>query len=557
LDSKVPFFSQLSTEPYSTRLWTRHLAQTIDTLSSKKFAVSEATLMAAAGAAVAKKAMELKAAQRPVLVLCGPGNNGADGLVAARLLHTQQCQVTIACVIKDKKCSPAFLTHLRAAQELKINITEINMPAEASGLVKPDSLIIDAVLGIGFHGTLAAGTFFAGVLGAIRDEVDKHSFAGQMPAPTVLAVDLPSGLDADAGDTRSVLLPAHYTVTFGTESDGLKPALVIAPARDFCGQIDLVAVGFPVAAVQEALSEEASKDKSYSFRLAHSSPLLQVHLWNLLPASANKYDKGHVLVIGGSVGKTGAPLLSALAALRTGAGWASVSMPESATASFMGEAPREITFEKLYNGELLCAVKLTAFVKNRNVKAIVIGPGSMQSPLTAESVLALRQLAVAGVFIVVDAGGTHDLLALLNASKTKDQGLSRWICTPHPGEWRKLQTPALTEPLCFERLPEVFAAARNAGVTLMHKGATPIVIDGANAEANVAFVINAGDTSLAKAGSGDVLCGIIAAHGAIGYDPTFAALRSLALAAAAAKVAAACVGLHGVLPSDVIAALIN
>jgi NAD(P)H-hydrate epimerase len=256
-----------------------------------------------------------------------------------------------------------------------------------------------------------------------------------------------------------------------------------------------------------------------------------------------------VLVIGGSPGKTGAPLLAATAALRAGAGWATVAMPPAALATLRGDVPRELTFEDLFTGEDLNPLALATFLEERRVRAVVCGPGTMGNPLDAETLAVLADFSRDhSGFVVLDAGATHGLAALLAGGLAGDP--ERWLVTPHPGEWRKLGPEFDFTPLSALGLARARRLAERLGVSLLYKHATPVFVPAHPAAPG--FVAAEGSLALARAGSGDLLAGAAGAHGAAGLTSAVSALRSQVLIAWAARLAAERVGEHAVLASDIL-----
>lgn len=490
------------------RIWPRAVAQTIDEQTTAKFGISSASLMEQAGAAVAEYVLNNFPANRPILVLAGGGNNGGDALVVARLLKFQNRNVTLIEATKPD-----------ALSKLQASIPQHN-----------DAIVIDGLVGIGLEGELRAGTFRV-ILNAVRD---------QLANKTVIAIDIPSGLDCDHGETTSVPLPADVTITFG----GMKPAHVIGPARDLCGDVIVARIGFAEGAVNSALAATPTLSTVDDRTVISQNP------WSKLPRHAHKYDRGHVLVIGGSEGKLGAPVLSALAALRAGAGWCSVALPYPAWQKPEPGWPLEITFEAFFDGGKIDVEALTSFIEERRVHSVVIGSGTMKSPLTSEVLGALSKLQQKqGLGIVIDGGALQGAVDLLGAALSD---CKRTLLTPHPGEWRRLSRDDLPAPLNICDMVATKRRLTTAGITAIYKNATPIILP---ADGDGVAIATGGSNILARAGSGDVLAGITAAHLAVGCNADFAAMRSYAVLAEAARIAAKDVGEHAVLATDIIQVL--
>jgi NAD(P)H-hydrate epimerase len=226
-------------------------------------------------------------------------------------------------------------------------------------------------------------------------------------------------------------------------------------------------------------------------------------------------------------------------------------MPESAMATLRGDVPRELVFENLFRGDELNSLSLAKFLTERKVRAVVIGPGMMQSPLTPAVIAELAAFsAERDGLVVLDAGATHGVLPML-----RDAGLGakHWLLTPHPGEWQRLAETPPPAPLTRSDLETTKQVASELGVTLLYKHATPVVVTG-DSELP-AFVLTEGTQALARAGSGDLLAGAAAAHGAIGLSAALAVLRAQTAIAWAARLAEKKRGPHGVLAGDILAHL--
>jgi NAD(P)H-hydrate epimerase len=506
--------------------------------------------METAGRCVAEVVQDIGIHKSPVIVLVGLGNNGGDALVAARSLSAQgeEVHVFLAPQLSQTSHSPQKDATKSEARRLQLKIHESlgtklhTISPGAQNYLAPfrdrEPIIIDGVLGIGVHSP-------------IEKKSDLWNFleeASKIPDATVVAIDVPSGLHPDSGDIQEIPLKADATVTFGSK----KPAHILAPARDLCGDVFLFEIGYPAEAIDRAL-----KDHPVRYVVPDSVSLISSDPWANLSRSAHKYDRGHVLIIGGSVGKTGAPVMTALAAMRAGAGWASVSMPESAHKDLRGDVPREVTFERLFDGENLSPAKLQTFITERKVKSLIIGPGMMgmtgkdgagDSPLNPEVLEILVPLVEKQkIQVTLDAGACHGLARVL---ADYDIHPEQWVAVPHPGEWSKLGPAYTAVPINPKGLIDAQKLTEDLGCALLYKHATPVLLVG---DSQIpAFIIDEGTVSLARAGSGDLLAGIIGAHGARGLSAPLATLRSLVVLAWAGKLAAKKRGVHGVLARDIL-----
>lgn len=532
VQEQPPKPSPVSLDLEGESIWDQNYTQKVDSLATQSLGIPGMVLMETAGRAVAQAVEDIGIEDSPVIILVGPGNNGGDALVAARTLIDHGVEVHLFLApphpTKTSSSSDARQSQQKIHQALGTRLQEYS-----KGYLAPfahrEPIIVDGVLGIGAKAHLERQS----PLWNFLEEVSK------IQDTTVVAIDVPSGLVADSGDHQEIPLKADLTVTFG----GKKPAHVLAPARDLCGDVLCVDIGFPKKAVEKALEELPPR-----FVLPGPQSLVAQDPWANLPRSAHKYDRGHVLLIGGSVGKTGAPLLAALAAMRAGAGWVTVAMPDSAQKDLSGQVPREVTFERLFEGESLVATKLATFIEERKVKSLVIGPGMTHSPLTSEVLETLVPLSEKlNLQIILDAGACHGLADLL---ADYDVHPSQWVATPHPGEWTKLGPAFAQTPLGPAGFEEAQKLAEDLGCALLFKNATPLLLPGDTKIPG--FISQEGTVALARAGSGDLLAGIIGAHGARGLSAPSATLRSLVVLAWAGRLAAKKHGLHAVLARDIL-----
>lgn len=450
-----------------------------DRATTERFGIASIDLMRHAGGAVARFVEREFATARKITVLCGKGNNGGDGFVAARTLAATGREVSVL-LLGDpselKGDAKAAFSEMNLTPTLVLDDAALDSP-KVRALLDHANLILDAVVGTGFQPPLR------GVAAALRDRVNA------MAAP-ILAVDLPSGWDADSREfTADGAYSANAVVTFtapklahvcGNLTGSVYGPIVVAP------------IGSPAAAVQSGLKltwAGASKAITEPPRLADS----------------NKGMYGHVLVIGGSRGKAGAPSMASLAALRSGAGLVTAGIVESILPTVAGVTPELMTIalKEGAQGEIdranLDGEAFSQLIDKKTVLAI--GPGLGQEPSTEEFLLGL--LEKTKVPLVLDA----DALNILARHPEKIDGRSRpMILTPHPGEMARLagistkEVQANREPLARE-----FAARHH--VTLVLKGWRTLI---AHPDGTIA-VNTTGNPGMAKGGSGDILTGIVAA----------------------------------------------
>jgi NAD(P)H-hydrate epimerase len=406
------------------------------------------TLMENAGAAVAAE-IQSRWSPRPTLVLCGPGNNGGDGFVAARKLAESGWPVRVGFLgERDKLAGDA-----RDAAFAWMGWVD----AASVDLVEPGALIVDALFGAGLSRPLD------GVAAALAEATKSHD---------TVAVDAPSGAPGDGAAPSGAAFRADVTVTFVRK----KPVHVLEPGSSLCGETVVADIGAPDQAVEER-----------GIRLWENGSGLWALPW---PASsAHKHARGHVMVLSGGPGRTGAARLAARGALRVGAGLVTVLSPPGALAEHAAHLTAIMLAEVRDAGSVRAAAS--------GAHAIVIGPATGVNAATADAMTALAEVDVPIVFdadaLTVGAAAPEAFFAAVRASA---------VLTPHPGEFRRL-FPDLGSG---SRLERARAAAARAGCTVLLKGPDTVVA----APDGRAVVNTTGSPFLATAGSGDVLAGIIA-----------------------------------------------
>ncbi|CAO4166886.1 NAD(P)H-hydrate dehydratase [Methylorubrum populi] len=433
-------------------------------------------LMEAAGAAVAERARRLLPEGGRVLVLCGPGNNGGDGFVAARLLAEAGYRVDLR-LLGERGALKGDAALAAEAWTGPVG------PAEAE-LAAAD-LIIDALFGAGLSRDLD------GLARALVEAVNRADCP-------VLAVDVPSGVDGDSGAVRGVAVAATETVTFVA----LKPGHLLQPARAQCGVLHVADIGTGEAAFAAGI---AGQDKT----LFHNRP----GLWTLprLAAASHKYTRGHALVLSGPAYRTGAARLAARGALRIGAGLVTVASPASA----LPENAAHLTAIMLRACEN--ADDLDDMLADERLNALLLGPGLGTGPATCDLVAVA---AAAGRALVLDADALTSFRSEVRtlARHIRD-GEASAVLTPHEGEFVRLfsGTEAVAEGLA--KTERAARAARIAGAVVVLKGADTVI---ASADGHIA-INDHGSPHLGTAGSGDVLGGLIAGLLAQGMAPFEAA----------------------------------
>jgi ADP-dependent NAD(P)H-hydrate dehydratase / NAD(P)H-hydrate epimerase len=417
--------------------------------------IATLSLMEAAGAAIAR-ALTARWPCQAVTVLCGPGNNGGDGFVAARLLAESGWPVRVGLL-----GTVDALTGDAAANARRWRASGEIAPLSPD-LLRGAPLVVDALFGAGLSRPLE---------GPAREIIAAVNEAKLR----CVAVDVPSGIDGDSGETLGDVAPrCAATVTFFRA----KPAHLLYPARALCGELVVADIGIPACVLAEIAP-----------RTAHNTPAL----WGL-PARAwsdHKYDHGYAVVIGGNV-MTGASRLAARAARRAGAGILRMAVPASVVALYAADAPGAFVQSLETEGDL------DELLADKRRNGVLIGPGAGLGEFTRARVL---RILAAGKRVVLDADALtsfeDDPKPLLTAIRAADGPV---ILTPHDGEFRRIFKSA-----AGSRLARARTAARESGAIMVLKGADTVV---AAPDGRAAIASNA-PPWLATGGSGDVLAGFI------------------------------------------------
>lgn len=421
------------------------------------------------------------AAQR-ITVLCGKGNNGGDGMVAARQLFTRfrplALHVVLIAAPEDLKGDAA--QNYRMLQVCGCPVWR-EIPAEA----RLATIVVDALLGTGINGPAA---------GAMRDAICEINRG--FPLAKVVAVDIPSGMPSDSGQPVGEQARAGCTVTFTAP----KPAHALAPNCDAVGELRVAAIGSPPALY----------DTDDSIWLSLVQPAMFAPLLAPRPRDGHKGTFGHVLAIAGSRGKTGAAAMCGMAALRAGAGLVTVASEESAIPVVAGHAA-ELMTEPLTSGGLFAGVAKIAPKKD----VVAIGPGLGTDAETAAMVR--RVFAEFPQPVVADA----DALSALAGTEWSGAAKLR-VLTPHPGEMARLRGTTTAE-ISADRLAAARGLATERQVTIVLKGERTLI---AFPDGRV-WINPTGTPAMGTGGTGDILTGLIA--GLLGQFPN---QPDLAIAAA-------------------------
>jgi NAD(P)H-hydrate epimerase len=491
----------------------------IDRATSERFGVPSLTLMENAGAAVAEYVLEHHASAERIVVFCGKGNNGGDGFVAGRRLHERGKKVQVvllanpadlrgdAAVMFGKLPDAAVVVH--SSEELKREAIRPSLQGD---------LYLDAVLGTGLKPPVSG--LYAEAIAIMN--------ASQLP---VIAVDIPSGADADAmAEQSGTIARADAIVTFTAP----RPAHVFSSLAS--GATCVAGIGSPEEAIVSALQLNV-------ITASDIAPLIGPR-----PAESNKGSYGHVLVVGGSLGKAGSVAMAGMSALRTGAGLSTVATPKSALETVSGFHP-ELMTEPLPETDagtisMSARDRIEELAKGKSV--IAIGPGISRHPQTSELVRNL--VAKLQLPMVVDADGLNAFESRADELNGKDRTLA---ITPHPGEMARLAGLSIPD-VQKNRLGVARQFAREHELIVVLKGHRTLVVrpDGE------AWVNTTGNPGMATGGTGDILTGLVA--GMIAQHPkdAFAAvLAAVHLHGLAGDVMRESVGEHSMVATDLLRGL--
>jgi ADP-dependent NAD(P)H-hydrate dehydratase / NAD(P)H-hydrate epimerase len=465
-------------------------------------------LMETAGRAVAEAAAEV-ARSSGAAVVCGKGNNGGDGLVAARTLREMGFDVEALLLAPGEQLSDdarANLERFDGARHLE--------PDEIASEIRGAGVVVDAIFGTGFAGTP-------------RDPAASAIEAMNEADAPVVATDVASGVNASTGEVEGKAVAADATVTFHAPKLGHW----IAPGKEHTGELRVAPIGIPDGAPTEP-----------------KGGLIAPRVLELAPhraAGSTKFTSGQVVIVGGSRGLTGAVCMAALGAIRTGAGYATVAVPADLEAIFEIKLTEVMSIGcASRDGRLRPAAAEQILAATRRAACVVLGSGMGREQGTQR--LARELIERIEAPLVIDADG-------LNAHAGRIDGLasrrSPFVLTPHAGEMGRLLDRDADE-VEARRAESAREAARRSGGIVLLKGDDSIVSDGERLAVN-----RVSSPQLATAGTGDVLAGMIAALIARGMGPFAATCAAVIAHSRAGRAAGGRVGHDSVIAGDVIDAI--
>ncbi|RJQ43830.1 MAG: NAD(P)H-hydrate dehydratase [Nitrospiraceae bacterium] len=522
--------------------------QQIDRLTTEKYGIAGCVLMERAGLAVVSRVNDIYFhdtgngtcnSDKKIIVLCGGGNNGGDGFVIARILHNQRRNVVVYLTARPENLKGDARTNYNAAKKYGVRIYPIKrFLADPLSLTPKPLVIIDALLGTGLN---------KDVRPPVSDVILK---VNDMSWP-VISVDVPSGISSDTGQIMGCAIKAHATVTFGLPKRGH----YLFPGAEHSGSLFVEDIGFP----QELLASGSMVNVPE-----------QEDIMSLLPKRpkySHKGTYGHVLLIAGSKGKTGAALMAAKACLRTGAGLVTIGIPETMVNAFQSRVTEEmiLPLPEKGDGTLSYAASgvILKFIKKR-AKVLAIGPGLSVNEEISKLVSLL--ISEAGIPIVIDADGLNAVAGRINIL---GKARSPVILTPHVGEMARLISQKsevrsrkseekidmlhskLLDTIERDRINTALSFTKRTKTHLVLKGVPTII---ATADGN-SFINPTGNPGMATAGTGDVLTGVISALLAQRLSAQDASVAGVYLHGLTGDIAVRKKGEHSLVASDIIQAL--
>ena len=455
-------------------------------------------------------------------VIAGRGNNGGDGFVIARYLAQKGSDVTVYLLAESARVKGDAAANLKLLTPLNVPVVE--MPDEQSFLAHKTGMLhqetwIDALIGTGLKSDVK------GYFKKIIEFINAHG-------KPVFSVDIPSGLNSDTGQVCGACIRAQATATFAFAKTGH----ILFPGAEYTGYLEIVDIGIPdhiakkIRPKQHLLTPERIRG---AFRPRNPD--------------SHKGTTGHVLVVSGSVGKTGAAAMTAMSAMRAGAGLVTLAIPESLNPVLETQVLEAMTYPlpETENG----IIGESSFNKIMDLlagkKCLAIGPGLGEAPETKK--LVHRIIKESPVTIVIDADGLNNLAGSTEILKKAKAPL---ILTPHPGEMARLMD-STAGSVQKDRISCARKFAEKFNVHIILKGAKTII---AHPEGNI-FINPTGNPGMASGGMGDVLTGIIAGLVAQGFSPESAAHTGVYLHGAAADILAENIGPFGYLSTEVMNAI--
>jgi len=484
----------------------------MDRFAMEKLGIAEEILMENAGlAAVSVLQNKIGIKGMKFVIFCGTGNNGGDGLVVARLIHSQGGGAKVFLMGDKNKFRGAAQTNMAIIDKLPIEVLKLENAAAAKKDVAHCDMMIDAIFGTGLDRPVAG--LAADVIALANKSKRK-----------VLSLDIPSGVNGNTGEIMGTAVSADYTVTLGLPKIGN----MLYPGYELCGELFVSHISFP-----PSLTE-------------NDDLLIATNDYVALPkrpAQAYKGSVGDVLFIAGAVGYYGAPYFAAMSFLKAGGGYARLAAPKSMIGKLAVKG-REIVYlpqEETAAGSIAVKCKNKLLEAAAKVDMVVIGPGLS---LQEETVRLVKELAGAiKVPLLIDGDG---LTAIAENPEILHSRKGATILTPHLGEMARLTGKPAVE-ISGNKIAVLREATEKLKATIVLKGAHSLI----GTQKGSVYINLSGNAGMATAGSGDVLTGCIAAMYGLGLKPDEATRKGVFLHGYAGDLAAAKKGEDGITARDI------
>jgi ADP-dependent NAD(P)H-hydrate dehydratase / NAD(P)H-hydrate epimerase len=502
----------------------------IDRKTIEEFGISGRVLMERAGTAVAAKIREIYG-RKKIIVLSGGGNNGGDGMLAAGILNNEGWDVTVFLASKPGRLKGDTLSQYEAVLRAGVSVKQAETLLEhKTDFLRPNTIIIDALFGTGL------GKDITGSCSDLIGVLNRSKLS-------IIAVDIPSGISSDTGQVMGNAIKADCTVTFGLPKRGH----LLYPGAEYTGRLFVENIGFPA---------ELLKSDNLTVELPERDNVL-----SLIPERKKysyKGNYGHVLLVAGSRGKTGAAIMAAKACLRAGAGLVTIGVPESLAGIFQTRVTEEMTLLLPDKGDGTLSKKALDGIfgyLEKTAGLIAIGPGIGVSNDTEKIIE--RLILHSNSPIIIDADGLN---SLKGNTKIFRKAKTPVILTPHPGEMAQLMRRQSKKEQCKtinsglrteiekDRINTAVSFVKETGTFLVLKG-VPTIIASPDGRA---FINSTGNPGMSTAGTGDVLTGMIAGFLGQGLKPLNASILGVYMHGLAGDIAAYEKGEHSLIASDII-----
>jgi NAD(P)H-hydrate epimerase len=484
----------------------------LDREATEQFGISEDILMENAGEAsymVILKDIGIQG--KNFVIFCGPGNNGGDGFVVARKLHSSGGQVAVFLLAEPGQYKGAAKTNLEILSKLPIEITQLRSSGPALVPITHCDAIVDAIFGTGL--TRNIDGLHKEIIQFINEKGKK-----------IYSLDIPSGINGDTGDVMGYAVRADYTVTYGLPKIGN----IFHPGFDYCGKLYVSHISFPPA------------------HYGRESIKTEINIAPPIPPrkqTGHKGDFGDVLFIAGSAAYFGAPYFSAFSFLKAGGGYSRLATPASVTPciAMKGSEIVMLPQKETPEGSIALANKSALLEKANTVDMIVIGPGLSLNSETQE--LVREMVSEITVPLLIDGDGITAVASDTDLVKSRK---GETILTPHPGEMSRITKMTIAD-IEKDRIGTLQKTCADLNSIIVLKGAHSLIgfPDGR------VFVNMSGNPGMAKAGTGDVLNGVIAAMYGLGLSIPEAACKGVFIHGFAADLAARDRGEDGISAQDI------